>query len=516
MTTTYALHRALLIARNRTAFHVDDGGIAWAEVGDRIARLAGACAALGLRRGDRVAVLMLNQHRYLELYFACAWAGMVIVPLNSRWAAEENEAAVRDSRASLLVVDSAFAAQGEAIAAGVGDLPLVHGDDTPCPVETPMLDYEQLIAGHRPAEDVRAEAGELAGIFYTGGTTGRSKGVMLSHGNLMANARNFTLEGFSARGIYLSAAPMFHLANAGAMYASFLGGASHAFLRLFTPEALARAIERFRVTDTLLVPTMLQMLVDLPGLEQIDLGALQRILYGASPISEAVLDRAIAALPRTQFIQAYGMTEMSAGVTVLPWEDHLGKGRKAGLHRSAGRPIHFVDVKIVDPEGRTVEPGVVGEIVARGETLMMGYWEQPQETAKAVVDGWMHTGDGGYMNEDGYVFVVDRIKDMIITGGENVYSAEVENIIARHPAVAQCAVIGLPDPMWGERVHAVIMLKPGATLTLDELTGFCREHIAAYKCPRGATIGDVPLPLSGAGKILKRQLRETLGAPSGL
>ena len=155
-------------------------------------------------------------------------------------------------------------------------------------------------------------------------------------------------------------------------------------------------------------------------------------------------------------------------------------------------------------------------VVARGETLMMGYWEQPQETAKAVVDGWMHTGDGGYMNEDGYVFVVDRIKVMIITGGENVYSAEVENIIARHPAVAQCAVIGLPDPMWGERVHAVIMLKPGATLTLDELTGFCREHIAAYKCPRGATIGDVPLPLSGAGKILKRQLRETLGAPSGL
>ena len=516
MTTTYALHRALQIARNRTAFHLDDRVMAWAEVGDRVARLASAFAALGLGRGDRVAVLMLNQHRYLELYFACAWAGVVIVPLNSRWAAEENEAAVRDSRARLLVVDSAFAAQGEAIAASIGDLPLVHGDMTPCPAQTPMLDYEQLITDHRPTADIRAEAGELAGIFYTGGTTGRSKGVMLSHGNLMANARNFTLEGFSARGIYLSAAPMFHLANAGAMYASFLSGASHAFLRVFTPESLAHAIEGFRITDTLLVPTMLQMLVDLPGLEQIDLGALQRILYGASPISEAVLDRAIAALPQTQFIQAYGMTEMSAGVTVLPWEDHLGENRKAGLHRSAGRPIHFVDVKIVDPEGRTVEPGVVGEIVARGETLMMGYWEQPEETAKAVVDGWMHTGDGGYMNEDGYVFVVDRIKDMIITGGENVYSAEVENIIARHPAVAQCAVIGLPDPKWGESVHAVIMLTPGAALSLDELTSFCREHIAPYKCPRSATIGDTPLPLSGAGKILKRQLRETLIAPSGL
>ncbi len=508
MTTTYVLHRALQIARRHPAFHLDGRALTWGEVGTRVARLAGAIAALGLTRGERVAVLMLNQHRYLELYLACAWAGVVIVPLNSRWAREENELAVRDSRASLLVVDSAFAAQGEAIAVSTGDLPLVHADDTPCPAS--MLDYEQLVAASDPAEDVRARADELAGIFYTGGTTGRSKGVMLSHGNLMANARNFTCEGFSARGIYLHAAPMFHLANAGAMYASFLGGASHAFLRLFAPDALAHAIARFRVTDTLLVQTMLQMLVDQPGLAEIDLSSLQRILYGASPISEAVLDRAIAALPSAQFIQAYGMTEMSAGVTVLPWEDHLGEGRKAGLHRSAGRPIHFVDVRIADPEGRTVPHGVVGEILARGETLMLGYWEQPEETDRAIVDGWMRTGDGGYMNEDGYVFVVDRIKDMIITGGENVYSAEVENVIARHPAVAQCAVIGLPDPKWGEAVHAVIMLKPGASLTLDELTSFCRQHIAPYKCPRGATIGDTPLPLSGAGKILKRQLREAL------
>jgi long-chain acyl-CoA synthetase len=249
------------------------------------------------------------------------------------------------------------------------------------------------------------------------------------------------------------------------------------------------------------------MLADHPAIGSRDMSSLQQIYYGASPISEALLDRAIKALPGVHFIQAYGMTELSPIATLLPWEDHIGEGRKKGRHRSGGRATVGCEVRIVDPNDQPVASGVVGEIAVRGDNLMMGYWERPEETAKAIVNGWMHTGDGGYMDEDGYVYVVDRLKDMIITGGENVYSAEVENIVAQHPAVAQCAVIGIPDPQWGEQVHAVVVVRSGARLTQEELLTFCKEKIGGYKCPRSADIRGEPLPMSGAGKILKRELR---------
>ena len=252
---------------------------------------------------------------------------------------------------------------------------------------------------------------------------------------------------------------------------------------------------------------MIQMTVDHPGIEKYDLSSLRAVLYGASVISEAVMDRAMARLPKTQFYQAYGMTELSPCATILPWKDHIGEGRAKGRHRGAGRPTFTVDVRIVDADDKPVPRGTVGEICARGETVMLGYWERPEETAKAVIDGWMHTGDGGYMDEDGYVYVVDRIKDMIISGGENIYSAEVENCVAQHPAVAQCAVIGIPSDQWGETVHAVVMRKPGASVTAEEIISFCKDRIAGYKCPRTVKIQDEPLPLSGSGKILKRDLR---------
>ena len=508
MSTTYGLHRALLLNRDGLAVSFENRSRNWAQFGDRVARLAGALLAMGVARGDRVAVLMLNQDRYLELYFAVAWAGAVIVPLNIRWSAIENEDAMVDCRPKALFVDAAFAGMGADIAKKVGGVTLVYADDAANPVAGLARDYEQLIAESAPVEDARAADGDLAGIFYTGGTTGRSKGVMLSHRNLMSNARNMAAEGLASdSGVYMHAAPMFHLANAAAMYLHFLTGSSHAVVRMFTPDGVAGAIQQFKVTETLLVPTMVQMVVDHPGLEKFDLSSLRGVLYGASPISEALMNRAMEKLPTTQFSQAYGMTELSPCATILPWKDHIGEGRAKGRHRSAGRPTYMVDVRIVDSDDTPVAPGVVGEIVAYGETVMMGYWERPEETAKAVVDGWMHTGDGGYMDADGYVYVVDRIKDMIISGGENIYSAEVENCIAQHPAVAQCAVIGIPSDQWGETVHAVVMRKPGASVTPEEIIAFCKERIAGYKCPRSVKIQDDMLPLSGAGKILKRELR---------
>jgi long-chain acyl-CoA synthetase len=510
MSTTFGLHRALQFARNGIATQFEGRQRTWAEVADRVARLAGALQRLDIGKGDRVAILMLNQDRYFELYLAIAWAGAVVVPLNIRWSAAENQDCLSDCRPKLLFVDAAFAAMGAEIAKTLANLGVVYADDAPQTRPEGALDYETLIAEAAPVPDVEAPESDLAGIYYTGGTTGRSKGVMLSHRNLVGNARNglAIVQHDLSDPCYLHAAPMFHLADVGVMNCMLLLGGAHAFIRMFTPEAVARAIEQFRVTDVLLVPTMIQMFVDQPNLSNYDLRSLRSVSYGASPMSEAVLDRAISALPNTEFIQGYGMTELSPTATLLPWKDHLPEARAKGRHRSGGRAAPMVEVRVVDPLGKPVPLRVVGEIVARGDTVMMGYWERPEETAKAIIDGWMHTGDAGYMDEDAYVYIVDRIKDMIVTGGENVYSAEVENCIAQHPAVAQCAVFGIPSEHWGEAVHAVVMRKSGVTATEQEIIEFCKERIAGYKCPRSVTVQDEMLPLSGAGKILKRELRK--------
>jgi long-chain acyl-CoA synthetase len=505
--TTHGLRRALQINPNGLATVFCNRRRCWREVGERVARLANGLRSLGANLGDRVAILSLNSDRYLELYLATAWAGAVIVPLNIRWSLLETEDAMRDCRANVLVVDKAFATMGAELAKALPDLRLVYSDDGDAPAG--MENHETLLAQSAPIPDAMRVSADLAGIFYTGGTTGRSKGVMLSHGNLMANALNALGEGLlPSTSIYLHAAPMFHLANGSAMYSLLLSGGSNVIIKGFTPEGVMAAIQNEHVTDLLLVPTMIQMFVDHPALASYDLSSLKKIGYGASPISEAVLDRAIRALPHVQFEQAYGMTELSPIATLLHWKEHIGASRAKGRHRGAGRATLGCEVRVVDADNKTVPFGTVGEIVARGDNVMMGYWERPEETAKAVVEGWMHTGDGGYMDEDGFIYIVDRIKDMIISGGENVYSVEVENAIAQHPAVAQCAVIGVPNEQWGEQVHAIVVLKSGAQVSAIELIEFCRTRIASYKCPRSIDISENPLPLSGAGKVLKRELRK--------
>jgi long-chain acyl-CoA synthetase len=506
MNITHGLRRALQVNPQGIAVLEGERRLSWAEVGERVSRLAGALRQLGIAKGDRVAVLMLNSSRYLELYLAVGWAGAVMVPLNIRWSVAENRDVLQDCGTGMLIVDNAFMEAGRALAATIPALTLVHADEGEAPAD--VGGYESLLAAANPVSDAMAGRDDLAGIFYTGGTTGRSKGVMLSHGNLMANALQCLAEGLSSRdAIYLHAAPMFHLANGSAMYSTLLNAGTNAIIKAFSPEAVAQAIERFRVTHALLVPTMIQMFVDDPGIEGRDFSSLRHVTYGASPISEALLDRAMARLPGVHFVQAYGMTELSPVATLLMPEEHIGAGRAKGRHRSGGRAALGVEVRIVDADDKQVPPGTVGEIVVRGDTVMMGYWNRPQETAKAVVDGWMHTGDGGYMDEDGFVYVVDRIKDMIITGGENVYSTEVENVVAQHPGVLQCAVIGIPDPRWGEAVHVVVVVKAGTTVDAADLIAFCKKRIAGYKCPHSVDVRTAPLPMSGAGKILKRELR---------
>ena len=479
----------------------------WAQTADHVGRLAGGLRALGVRDGDRVAVLAANSDRYLELYLAVPWSGGVIVPLNSRWTAEENRLAIEDCEPTVICVgegvDPASLALIEALGATISTVLMT---DAPAPEGwTPWA----ALAAADPIEDAGRRGSDLFGIFYTGGTTGRSKGVMLSHGGVVSNSLAMRETGLFPQGCAgLIIPPLFHLAAGGAMSSMLLAGGAVVILPSFDPETALATISEQGVTDVLLVPTMIQMLLDSPGFAPERLGGLQRIVYGASAIAESTLDRIIAAAPHIDFHQAYGMTEVSCAATLLAPAFHLGEHRAAGRHRSAGQAMSITQLMIVDPAGEPVPTGGVGEILIRGSGLMLGYWRQPELTAEALAGGWMHTGDGGRMDELGFVYVVDRLKDMIVTGGENVYSAEVESALARHPDIAQCAVIAVPDPRWGERVHADIVLRPGATLTEDEVIAHCRAAIAGYKCPRSMTFWTTPLPMSAAGKIAKQALRD--------
>jgi len=503
MYLTQGLHRAVQQQPDQVMTICGDRERTFGEVAGRVARLAGALRELNTGAGDRVAMLSLNSDRYSEYLLAVPWADAVLNPVNVRWSVPEIAYSLRDSDSRVLLVDDTFAPLLPALREAVPDLAtVIHAGDGPVP--DGALGYEDLIAAADPVSDSRRGGDELAGVFYTGGTTGFPKGVMLSHANLAVSWLGSAATGClgTSGSITLHTAPMFHLADLAYWGATLLLGGSHVILPGFDPGTVLATIASRRVTDVLLVPTMIQILVDHPQVTEYDLTSLTSVVYGASPITQAVLERAMKAFPSAGFTQAYGMTELSPVATILTPADH-----EQGQLRSAGRAAPHAEVRVVDPDGAQLPTGTVGEIIVRGGHVMLGYWNKPAETQAALRDGWMHTGDGGYLDDQGYLYVVDRIKDMIITGGENVYSAEGENAVARHRAVAQCAVIGLPDPDWGERVHAVVVLHPGATLTLAELREHTKTLIAGYKAPRSVEIA-AALPISGTGKVLKRELRK--------
>ena len=508
MGITLGVKRSLQQNRHGRATLFGDRSRSWAEFGERVARLAGGLRGLGVGAGDRVAILALNSDRYLEYYVAVPWAGGVVVPLNIRWSAAENVYSLNDCGASVLLIDDAFLKLAPAILAEATAIrAVIHMGDGPPPAG--MDGYEALVARSTPVADAGRGGEDLAGIFYTGGTTGFPKGVMLPHRSLWASAAAMTDSvGIDRESLYLHAAPMFHLAD-GAMTMSMLGvGGTHAIIPAFNPEHVLAAVERYRVSHLLLVPTMIHMTVTHPKLASSDLSSVRYLLYGASPIPEALLVHAMRALPTCRFVQAYGQTELSPVATFLTWDYHTVEGPKAGKLASAGRAALCCELEVVDPEGREVARGTVGEIRVRGPNTMLGYWNKPEQTAAALRHGWVHTGDAGRMDEEGFVYIVDRVKDMIVSGGENVYSAEVENAVAKHPAVSQCAVIGVPHEKWGEAVHALVILKPGERTSGEDIIAHCHTLIANYKCPRSIEFRAEPFPLSGAGKVLKRELRK--------
>ena len=475
------------------------------ETAERVARLAAALRAQGLSKGGRVALVALNSDRYLEVMFACAWAGGLVVPLNIRLAVPEMVEQLVDCAAEVLIVDDAFKGVAEGVRGRVPSVrTVVFCGEGAAPAGS--LRYEALLAQHAPCEDAQRGGDDVFGLFYTGGTTGKPKGVMLTHGNIFVNALgHVAMLQYSASSRYLHSAPMFHLADMASTFGVTMAGGSHVFIPRFVPEELLRAVQQFRVNKAMMVPSMIAMLLQTPNQEQYDCSSLENLIYGASPMPEALLAPAMAKFPRCKFTQGYGMTETSPAICMLPPEAHTPGNKHL---RSVGRPVPWAEVRIVDKNNQPVPRGTVGEIVTRGPHVMKGYWNMPDKTAETVdAQGWMHTEDGGYMDAEGYVFIVDRIKDMIITGGENVYATEVENAVAKFPGVAMCAVIGLPDKKFVEIVAAFVVPQPGAKLDEAAVIKHCRDHIANYKVPRKVFLRK-ELPMSGAGKILKNKLRE--------
>ena len=374
-----------------------------------------------------------------------------------------------------------------------------------------IADYGKLAAKAPgdPFEQADPHEDDVVGLFYTSGSTGGPKGVMLTHRNVFANAMHFCmLSGVNAEWVFLHAAPMFHLADAASVYGLVMMGAAHCFLSTFEPEAFLKAVEQRRVTHSVLVPTMINMVVNHPAVERYDTSSLKRLNYGASPMPLDLLCRAKRILG-CEFAQAYGLSEASPILTYLAPEDHTFEDdeRQYIPVKSGGRPIPGCDVRLVDQDDREVPVGEVGEIVARGPNIMKGYWNRPDITADTLRGGWLHTGDMGVFDEAGYLYILDRKKDMIKPGGENVYSPEVESAICAHPGVLEAVVIGVPDEKWGEAIKAVVVRRPGCGLTEGTLIEFCRARLTHFKCPHSVDFMD-ELPKGGTGKVQKNVLRE--------
>jgi fatty-acyl-CoA synthase len=486
---------------DETAFRDGPLTLSWRQTDERIERLAAALTAAGLLAGDRAAVMALNSIPHIEAMAAVVRVGAVCVPVNFRMVAEEVAYVLTDSDASVVLVDDVFA-------------PVVAAARTPGvrAVLTLGAGYDaQLTAAVPPVGPPPPVAdGAPAFIMYTSGTTGRPKGAVLSHRNLFLHAySNIVTNGVSGDDrVGLSGAPLFHIAGVSGFCINLAMGAATVLTPSggFDPVAMVDLLERERVSSCFFVPAQWAAIVAVPGLAERDLSALRRCSWGAAPASTTLLRTMIDAFPQADIVTAFGQTECSPVTCLLRGEDAI---RKIG---SIGKPIVNVEARVVDDDMNDVPPGDVGEIVYRGPLVMSGYWNKPEETAEAFRGGWFHSGDLVRADEDGYLFVVDRKKDMIISGGENIYCAEVENVLAAHPKIAEVALIGVADARYGEAPLAVVAPRdPADPPTAADIEAFCRERLAAYKRPRDVVVVEA-LPRNPSGKVLKTRLRSDYGA----
>ncbi|MFT5341059.1 MAG: acyl-CoA synthetase (AMP-forming)/AMP-acid ligase II [Paracoccaceae bacterium] len=502
----------------KAAFHRPDApsltflgeSFTWAQTHSRCRAMAAKLHELGVGRGDLVAHLGFNSHHLFELYFIPSLVGAASVPINYRLSEAEIVEILRDCNPTILIADAAHMDMARAVAAQVESVTVIMGAGEMA-LRPGELSYDDIANGAVQHLDpaLAGQDDDTIILLYTGGTTGQPKGVELSHSNVLSNALGTLAPyGFKESETHLVSGPLFHAGSGSRVYSAVVLGAHTVIMQRFDPAEMLRLVTAHGVNVAQTVPTVLVMILDHPDFADSDLSSLRMMTYGAAPIPEALLSRVMKEMPQIKFAQAYGMTEASPVLTVLTAEYHTLEGPFAGKMTSVGRICAHVDLRIVDTAGRAVPTGEVGEIVARGPNVARGYRGNAAQTALSFREGWYHTGDSGYLDAGGFLYVVGCIKDMIISGGENVYPIEVENVISLHPAIAAVAVIGVPDDKWGEAVHAVVVLKPAANVSAKELIEHARARIAHYKCPRGVTFTTNSLPLTPINKIDKVALRE--------
>ena len=485
MIFTHSLGRALQYYPEKTAFAANGRSRTFRDVHARVGRIAAALTKHGFKTGDRLALLLPNETEFIELIYACAWLGVIVVPLNTRLSAREIDHVLLDATPHGMIRHSSLTAPTVRL-----PWQLVLDEE---PLEYSGADYPATVY----------DPNAVFALIYTSGTTGLPKGVALTHANIFANVDhvNYWMR-YKEGGVYLHAAPIFHIADFPFMFASPAFGTCQTTIPKFSPRTFCETVEREHVTHTVVVPTMLNMMTKFEDLKKYDLTSLERLGYGGSPIAPELVHRIREVLPNVELIQVYGLSE-TGFLTGLQNHEHT-----ENRLTSCGRTCPGIEVLVVDESGKEVESGKSGELIVRGANVMRGYWNNPSETEAAFRNGRFRTGDIGYQDAEGYFYILDRLKDMIVSGGENVYSGEVEAVIYQHPAVLEAAVFGIPDAQWGELVMAIIALKPDTTLSAEDLISFCRKSLANYKVPRRIEFTDTELPKSGSGKILKRVLRE--------
>jgi long-chain acyl-CoA synthetase len=477
MIHAHSLGRAARYYGERTALASGAARPTFRELHDRVAGIVAALSGHGFQASDGLALLLPNEHDYLELVYACAWLGVTVVPVNIRLSQMEVDHVIADASPRGLIRHSSLPTPTVKLSWEL------------------VLDQEHLEVQSKSHPEPIYNPEAILALVYTSGTTGHPKGVAVSHANILANIDhlNYWMP-YRESGVHLHAAPIFHIIDFPFMFAAPAFGACQVTIPKFSPQSFCETVERERVSQSVLVPTMINMLTQFDKLGNYDLTSLETLAYGGSPMAPELIRRIRAILPNLKLLQGYGLSE-TGFLTGL--EDHEHTEDRL---MSCGRTCPGIDLRVVDESGKELETGRHGELVARGANVMRGYWNNSEETKQAFRDSFFRTGDFGYRDPEGYFYILDRLKDMIVTGGENVYSGEVEAVIYQHPAVREAAVFGIPDPQWGELVAACVVRKQGKTLSEDELIAHCRQSLANYKIPRRVELSDTELSKNGTGK----------------
>ncbi len=513
MHTSEFLNISAAIVPDRTAVIFEEKRFTYLQIEKRSTLLANALKRMGVNPKDRIAIMDVNCNEHIELYFACAKLDAIYVPLNFRGKRDEIEFILRDSRPKVLLAGSRYLellqSLDESLSSSMSLIRIEESEDN-------SSSYKTLLDGSEKQEIIPAGLDEdVIILMYTAGTTGKPKGVMLTHENLSSyilsnvNPADPVIE---ERNIIT--VPLYHIAGVQAVLAGIYSGRTLIIQRQFDADDWLKLVETEKVNRAMMVPTMLKNILESENFAKYDTSSIKVITYGAAPMPLQVIKRAIEEFPNAQFINAFGQTETASTITMLPPEDHQIKGSKEEIEKklrrlsSIGKPLDDVEIRIVDDYGKEVDKGEIGEIVASGPRLMKGYWNQKKATSNTLKNGWLHTGDLGYVDEDGYIFLSGRAKDFIKRGGEMISPEEVEQVLHSHPAIDEAAIIGIPDETWGEVVRAIVVLKQNGNVTEEELIQYCRDKLSSFKKPESVIFVE-ELPRNTLGKVIKRQLRET-------